>query len=69
MPGMTDATLAERITEMKPGVPVLHMSGYSCGVLGRERIRDGDLAFIQKPFTTPVLLEKVRTMLKARPGA
>jgi two-component system, cell cycle sensor histidine kinase and response regulator CckA len=65
MPGMTGATLAELITEMKPGVPVLHMSGYTAGELDPERIRDGELAFIQKPFTAPALLEKVRTVLKA----
>jgi two-component system, cell cycle sensor histidine kinase and response regulator CckA len=65
MPGMTGATLAEMITEMKPGVPVLHMSGYTAGVLDPERIRDGELPFIQKPFTAPTLLEKIRSLLKA----
>ena len=65
MPGMTGTTLAELITEMKPGMPVLHMSGYTAGVLDPERIRDGELPFIQKPFTAPALLEKVRTVLKA----
>ena len=66
MPGMTGATLAERISQMKPGMPVLHMSGYTAGVLDPERIRDGELPFIQKPFTAPALLEKVRTLLEAR---
>jgi PAS domain S-box-containing protein len=68
LPGMTGATLAELITEMKPGVPVLHMSGYTAGVLDPERIRDGELPFIQKPFTAPALLEKVRTVLNADEG-
>jgi two-component system, cell cycle sensor histidine kinase and response regulator CckA len=68
LPGMTGATLAELITEMKPGVPVLHMSGYTAGVLDHERIRDGELPFIQKPFTAPALLAKVRTVLKAHEG-
>ena len=48
MPGMTGATLAERISEMKPGVPVLHMTGYTAGALDPERIRDGEVAFIQR---------------------
>jgi two-component system, cell cycle sensor histidine kinase and response regulator CckA len=65
MPGMTGATLAEMITELKPGIPVLHMSGYTAGVLDPDRIRDGELPFIQKPFTAPALLEKVRAVLKA----
>jgi two-component system cell cycle sensor histidine kinase/response regulator CckA len=68
LPGMTGATLAERITEMKPGIPVLHMSGYTAGVLDPERIRDGELPFIQKPFTAPALLEKIRSVLNADGG-
>jgi len=64
MPGMTGATLAELVTEMKPGTRVLHMSGYTTGVLDPQRIRDGELPFIQKPFTAPALLEKVRNVLK-----
>ena len=69
MPGMTGATLAERVTELRPGVPVLHMSGYSVEVLSSERIHDGELAFIQKPFTAPALLEKVRGVLSTSPRA
>ena len=65
MPGMTGATLAEMIIDLKPGTPVLHMSGYTAGALDPERIRDGELPFIQKPFTAPALLEKVRSVLKA----
>jgi hypothetical protein len=68
MPGMTGATLAERITEMKPGMPVLHISGYSAGILDLESIRDGELAYIQKPFTAPALLEKVHAVLNTPPG-
>jgi DNA-binding NtrC family response regulator len=68
MPGMTGATLAERITEMKPGMPVLHMSGYSAGILDPESIRDGELAYIQKPFTAPALLEKVHAVLNSPPA-
>jgi two-component system, cell cycle sensor histidine kinase and response regulator CckA len=65
MPGMTGDTLAELISEMKPGTPVLHMSGYTAGVLDPERIRDGELPFIQKPFTAPELLRKVDSVLKS----
>jgi two-component system, cell cycle sensor histidine kinase and response regulator CckA len=68
MPGMTGNTLAELITEMKPGTPVLHMSGYTAGVLDPERIRDGELPFIQKPFTAPELLRKVDSVLKSNAG-
>jgi two-component system, cell cycle sensor histidine kinase and response regulator CckA len=63
MPGMSGATLADRVTELKPGMPVLHMSGYCSGVLSPQRIRDGDLAFVQKPFSAQALLDKVRVAL------
>jgi two-component system cell cycle sensor histidine kinase/response regulator CckA len=68
MPGMTGATLAERIAEVRPGVPVLHMSGYSAGTLSPERIRGGKLPFVQKPFTAQALLDKVRAVLASAPA-
>jgi two-component system, cell cycle sensor histidine kinase and response regulator CckA len=63
MPGMSGPTLAEHIAELRPGLPVLHMSGNSAGVLSQDRIRDGELAFVQKPFNAHDLLEKVSAAL------
>ncbi len=72
MPGMSGPTLAERIVGMRPGLPVLHMSGHSAGVLSEDRIRNAELAFVQKPFTAHDLLEKVDAALalasRAGPG-
>ena len=48
---------------MRPGLPVLHMSGNSAGVLSQDRIREAELAFVQKPFTAHELLEKVSAAL------
>ncbi len=63
MPSMPGPVLAERVAELRPGVPVLHMSGFTAGTLDAQRIRDGELAFIQKPFTAEELLDKVRAVL------
>jgi two-component system, cell cycle sensor histidine kinase and response regulator CckA len=63
MPGMSGPTLAEHIAGLRPGLPVLHMSGNSAGVLSQDRIRDGELAFVQKPFNAHDLLEKVSAAL------
>ena len=63
MPGMSGPTLAEHIARTRPGLPVLHMSGNSAGVLSQDRIRDAELAFVQKPFTAHDLLAKVRAAL------
>jgi two-component system, cell cycle sensor histidine kinase and response regulator CckA len=65
MPGMSGPTLADRIAGVRPGLPVLHMSGNSAGVLSQDRIRDGELAFVQKPFSAHDLLEKVSAALDA----
>jgi two-component system, cell cycle sensor histidine kinase and response regulator CckA len=63
MPDMSGPTLAEHIAELRPGLAVLHMSGNSAGVLSQDRIRDGELAFVQKPFNAHDLLEKVSAAL------
>ena len=60
MPDITGPALARRISQMKPGIPVLHMSGYTANLLpGAEN----DLIFIQKPFTDQQLIEKVQNVL------
>jgi two-component system cell cycle sensor histidine kinase/response regulator CckA len=63
MPGMSGAGLAKVLVGLKPGLPVLYMSGFSSGVLSPERVSSGELAFIQKPFTAEALLSKVRATL------
>ena len=62
MPAMPGPELADRVAALRPGVPVLHMSGYTAGLLDAGRIRDG-VAFIQKPFTGEQLLDKVHALL------
>ena len=63
MPGLSGAGLAKLIVALKPGLPVLHMSGFNAGILSAERVSSGELAFIQKPFTAEALLAKVRATL------
>jgi CheY-like chemotaxis protein len=71
MPGMRGDDLAERAVAMRPGLPVLFMSGYSDQAppedLGPTA---GGTSFIHKPFDAGTLLERVRELLTeaARPG-
>jgi PAS domain S-box-containing protein len=58
MPRMSGVALAERITELKPGIPVLYMTGYSTVPA------EGQPAKIQKPFTPQTLLEAVARALQ-----
>jgi two-component system cell cycle sensor histidine kinase/response regulator CckA len=69
MPGMSGISLAERLGELRPGLPVLYMSGYSEGGPGGQRVPDGAVAFVAKPFTRRALLDKVHAALKTPPAA
>ncbi len=63
MPDMPGTELACRLEEMRPGVRVLFMSGYTDdGVVRSGQLGSGH-AFLQKPFTPGILASKVREIL------
>ena len=62
MPGMSGKELAARLTDERPAMKVLLMSGYSDESL-EERGVSSDAGFIQKPFSTRELVRKVRQRL------
>jgi DNA-binding NtrC family response regulator len=71
MPGMSGPELARRVGGVAPGTPVLLMSGYPDGEIGRRGLPGADASFIQKPFTPEALLQTVRRAIAAdgrRPG-
>lgn len=63
MPEMTGRDLARRLTEERPQLVVLLMSGYSDEILEERGAADADRAFIQKPFSTKDLARAVRELL------
>jgi two-component system cell cycle sensor histidine kinase/response regulator CckA len=64
MPGMRGDDLAERAVAMRPGLPVLFMSGYSDQAPPEDLgPTSGGTAFIHKPFDAGTLLERVRELL------
>jgi signal transduction histidine kinase len=65
MPGLGGGTLAQRLAAVRPGVPVLFMSGYAVDRLARE-VPDSGAALLPKPFTTAGLTRKVREVLERR---
>jgi PAS domain S-box-containing protein len=69
MPRMSGATLAERVVELRPGLPVLYMSGYSEGAPAPLYAVDKAAAHLQKPFDQQTLLEKVHAALNSPPTA
>jgi PAS domain S-box-containing protein len=66
MPRMSGAELATLVRELKPGVPVVRMSGYQAQALGQSRAADEASILLEKPFTADVLLKTVRVALDSR---
>jgi PAS domain S-box-containing protein len=67
MPGMNGRELAQRISEIRPNVKVLYMSGYTENVIGHNGMLDAGVRLLQKPFTLRDLKSKVREVLNATP--
>src|SRR5579864_4681674 len=67
MPGMNGRELAQRISQIRPNVKVLYMSGYTENVIGHNGMLDAGVSLLQKPFTLRDLKGKVREVLDATP--
>ena len=63
MPGMSGRVVAARVTELRPEVRVLLMSGYSDDAVLRSGIEAAITPFIQKPFSMEALAIKIRETL------
>jgi PAS domain S-box-containing protein len=67
MPGMNGRELAQRVSEIRPNVKVLYMSGYTENVIGHNGTLDAGVRLLQKPFNLRDLKDKVREVLDASP--
>ena len=65
MPGMDGRELGRQAAIRYPHLNVLYMSGYAHVMTDANGILEPGLAFLQKPFTTMGLLQKVREVLTA----
>jgi CheY-like chemotaxis protein len=63
MPQMGGRELARRLTETRPEMKVLYMSGYTDNGAVNNGILDAGLAFIQKPIRPETFALKVRQIL------
>jgi CheY-like chemotaxis protein len=66
MPGMNGMELWERLRRSQPNLPALFVSGWAGDAVVRHRILDGEVPFLQKPFTMESLGRKVHEVLNSR---
>ncbi len=67
MPGMSGAELAAHLKQLRPGLITMFMSGYATNV-GLQCGFDSADWYLQKPFTTGMLLSRVAEALSLPPG-
>jgi two-component system cell cycle sensor histidine kinase/response regulator CckA len=63
LPDVNGIALADRLLKIRPGVPVLWVSGYAGGELICDASDDQNRAFLHKPFTSHELTSMVRQIL------
>lgn len=68
MPKEGGRELADSLANMRPEMKVLFMSGYTDQSIRESRLAVRESAFIQKPFTPAMLVQKVREILARNGG-
>ncbi len=63
MPNMSGRELVEVLRDKYPYIKYLFMSGYNEEIIGKHGSLFNAKTFIQKPFTPPVLLKKIREVI------
>lgn len=63
MPGIRGSRLARLLSQSRPDMKVIFISGYIDDTLQRRTMSDKKVKFIQKPFRPEALLRKVRELL------
>ena len=66
MPGLGGRELAERLRTQHPEAKVLYLSGYTDDAIVRHGVLHEEVNFLQKPFSTLALAQKVREVLNSR---
>ncbi len=65
LPGMNGRQLAAKVSELRPEIKVLYMSGYTDDVIVRRGVLEAGVSYLAKPFKLEALANKVREVLDA----
>ncbi len=63
MPHMSGQKLATELTEQRPELRILFVSGYTENTIAHHGVLEPDVAFLPKPYTPTDLLQRVREVL------
>jgi FixJ family two-component response regulator len=64
MPGASGPELTGTLVERRPGLKVIFMSGYTEDAIAQHGVLKPGIAFLNKPFTSHTLGEKIREVLE-----
>jgi PAS domain S-box-containing protein len=63
MPHLLGTEVAAAVRQLRPAIRVLYMSGYALPVLANQGTLEPHAKLVEKPFTEPALLDRVREVL------
>ena len=63
LPKSSGPEVVQRALEIRPGTPVLFMSGFTDDTLERHGLDAARCELIEKPFTPTAIRQRVRTIL------
>src|SRR3989454_4852850 len=66
MPDMNGRVLSQRLTQVRPTIQTLYLSGYTDDAILHHGVLEEGVAFLQKPFSLGALARKVREVIEAR---
>ncbi len=63
MPVMNGKELSDKLQPLRPEMKVLFLSGYTTDIISSQGVIEGEIHFLQKPFSLETLTAKVREVL------
>jgi two-component system, cell cycle sensor histidine kinase and response regulator CckA len=66
LPGISGRELAKQMRQLRPTLKVMFISGSAENIGARNRLKEADTSYLQKPFSADSLLEKVAQLLSDR---
>ena len=63
MPKMSGPVLAQKVRELRAGIQVIYVSGYTDSALVQHKLAEENSSFLHKPFSRNDLLREIRKLL------